>query len=61
MGQVKEWLYSLGIVDHMAVVPDDDEPDDGAVPLNHAERTKNRFELQTAPCSESHFQGPLSS
>ncbi|XP_031373090.1 phospholipase D zeta 2-like [Punica granatum] len=41
--QVKEWLQSLGIVDQMAVVPDDDEPDDGAVPVNHAERTKNRY------------------
>lgn len=47
IGQVKEWLQSLGIVDQMAVVPDDDEPDDGAVPLNHAERTKNRFAHQT--------------
>lgn len=40
--QVKEWLQSLGIVDQMAVVPDDDEPDDGAVPLNTEERSKAR-------------------
>ncbi|KAK4795592.1 hypothetical protein SAY86_027918 [Trapa natans] len=41
--QVKEWLHSLGVVDQTAVVPDDDEPDDGALPLSHSERTKNRY------------------
>lgn len=40
--KVKEWLQSLGIVDQMAVVPDVDEPDDGAVPLNTEERSKAR-------------------
>ncbi|KAF8015958.1 hypothetical protein BT93_H1492 [Corymbia citriodora subsp. variegata] len=40
--QVKEWLQSLGIAEHMAVVPDDDEPDDGAVPLHTEERSKAR-------------------
>ncbi|KAK8689373.1 hypothetical protein V6N13_088094 [Hibiscus sabdariffa] len=30
--QVKEWLQSLGIVDHITVVQDNDEPDDGAMP-----------------------------
>ncbi|KAL5786767.1 hypothetical protein ACOSQ2_009159 [Xanthoceras sorbifolium] len=39
--QVKEWLHSLGIVDQVAVVQDDDEPDDGAVPLHHKESGKN--------------------
>ncbi|CAN0914132.1 Phospholipase D zeta 2, partial [Linum grandiflorum] len=32
--QVKEWLHSLGIVDHqVAVTQDAEEPDDGAVPV----------------------------
>ncbi|KAK2637963.1 hypothetical protein Ddye_025758 [Dipteronia dyeriana] len=39
--QVKEWLHSLGIVDQVAVVQDDDEPDDGAIPLHHKESGKN--------------------
>ncbi|PON89548.1 Phospholipase D1/D [Trema orientale] len=41
-GQVKEWLHSIGIVDQTAVVQDDDEPDDGAVPLHHEDSVKNR-------------------
>ncbi|XP_041017183.1 phospholipase D zeta 1-like isoform X1 [Juglans microcarpa x Juglans regia] len=40
--QAKEWLQSLGIVDQTAVVQDDDEPDDGAIPLHHEESVKNR-------------------
>ncbi|KAL5565959.1 hypothetical protein UlMin_029123 [Ulmus minor] len=40
--QVKEWLHSLGIGDHTAVVQDVDEPDDGAVPLHHEDSVKNR-------------------
>ncbi|KAF4359290.1 hypothetical protein F8388_009948 [Cannabis sativa] len=42
--QVKEWLHTIGIVDQTtAVVQDDDEPDDGAVPLHNNEDTvKNR-------------------
>ncbi|KAJ7973311.1 Phospholipase [Quillaja saponaria] len=40
--QVKEWLQSLGIVDHTAVVVDHDEPDDGAVPLHQEESYRNR-------------------
>lgn len=41
--QVKEWLQSLGIVDHVAaVVQDDDEPDDGAIPLHHEGSSRNR-------------------
>lgn len=40
--QVKEWLQSLGIVDHVAVVQDADEPDDGAVPVHQSESVKNR-------------------
>ncbi|KAK8633595.1 hypothetical protein V6N13_014439 [Hibiscus sabdariffa] len=40
--QVREWLQSLGIVDHIAVVQDDDEPDDGAIPLHHEGSSRNR-------------------
>ncbi|KAF8392647.1 hypothetical protein HHK36_022996 [Tetracentron sinense] len=40
--QVKEWLQNLGIGDHTAVLQDDDEPDDEAVPLHHDESAKNR-------------------
>lgn len=39
--QVKEWLQSLGI-DQTAVMQDDDEPDDGAVPLHNEESVRNR-------------------
>ncbi|KAF7817946.1 Phospholipase D zeta 1 [Senna tora] len=41
--QVKEWLQSLGIVDQTAMVQDDEEPDDGAVPLHHEDSIKNRY------------------
>ncbi|KAL6146533.1 hypothetical protein ACLB2K_057211 [Fragaria x ananassa] len=41
--QVKEWLHSLGIADQTAVVQDDDEPDDGAVPLHHDDSVRNRY------------------
>lgn len=40
--QVREWLQNIGIGDHAAVVHDDDEHDDEAVPLNHDEIAKNR-------------------
>ncbi|XP_022719474.1 phospholipase D zeta 2 isoform X2 [Durio zibethinus] len=40
--QVKEWLQSLGIVDQLAVVQDDDEPDDGAIPLHNEGSSRNR-------------------
>ncbi|XP_012088961.3 phospholipase D zeta 1 isoform X2 [Jatropha curcas] len=41
--QVKEWLHSLGIVDHhVAAVQDEDEPDDGGFPLNQEESVRNR-------------------
>ncbi|CAL9003314.1 unnamed protein product [Prunus brigantina] len=41
--QVKEWLHSIGIVDQTAVVQDDDEPDDGAVPVHNEESVRNRY------------------
>ncbi|XP_057962752.1 phospholipase D zeta 1-like isoform X2 [Malania oleifera] len=40
--QVKEWLQNLGIGDQMAFVEDDDEPDDGAVPLHYKDTSKYR-------------------
>ncbi|KAJ7980310.1 Phospholipase [Quillaja saponaria] len=41
--QVKEWLQNLGIVDHPAMVhQDDDEADDETIPVNHDESSKNR-------------------
>jgi len=41
--KVKEWLHSLGIVDQMAMVPDDEEPDDGAISIHHEDSVKNRY------------------
>ncbi|KAE8660207.1 Phospholipase D p2 [Hibiscus syriacus] len=41
--QVREWLQCLGLVDHVAVVQDDDEPDDGAIPLHHDGSSRNRL------------------
>ncbi|PSS03047.1 Phospholipase D zeta 1 like [Actinidia chinensis var. chinensis] len=41
--QVKEWLHSFGIGDQTAVVDDNDEPDDGAVPVHHEVGPKNRY------------------
>ncbi|KAJ4835368.1 Phospholipase D zeta 1 [Turnera subulata] len=40
--QVKEWLHSLGIGDHVAVVQDVDDPDDGALPIHQEESVRNR-------------------
>ncbi|XVF31421.1 hypothetical protein REPUB_Repub16aG0144700 [Reevesia pubescens] len=42
MSKVKEWLHSLGIVGQVAVVQDDDEPDDGAIPLHQEGSSRNR-------------------
>lgn len=42
ISKVKEWLQSLGIVDQVAVVQDDDEPDDGAIPLHNEGSVRNR-------------------
>ncbi|KAI8024040.1 Phospholipase D zeta 1 [Camellia lanceoleosa] len=40
--QVKEWLLNIGIGDQTAVVHDNDEPDDGAVPIHHEDGAKTR-------------------
>lgn len=41
--QVKDWLQSLGIVDQVAVVRDEDEPDDGAIPLHNEGSSRKRY------------------
>ncbi|KAL0348053.1 UNVERIFIED_CONTAM: Phospholipase D zeta 1 [Sesamum angustifolium] len=41
--QVKEWLHYIGFGDHAAVVHDEDEPDDGAVPIYHDDTVKSRY------------------
>ncbi|GMP60403.1 hypothetical protein CsSME_00023283 [Camellia sinensis var. sinensis] len=41
--QVKEWLLNIGIGDQTAVVHDNDEPDDGAVPIHHEDGAKTRY------------------
>ncbi|GAB2295300.1 hypothetical protein Dimus_029473 [Dionaea muscipula] len=40
--QVKEWLQNIGIGDHAAVLPEDDEGEDETVPLQPDEIAKNR-------------------
>ena len=41
--KVKDWLQSLGIGDHPAVVhDDDDEPDDNVVTLNNEGSVRKR-------------------
>lgn len=41
--QAREWLHNIGIGDQTAVVHDNDEPDDGAVPVHHGDCAKNRY------------------
>ncbi|KAM7469917.1 hypothetical protein LguiA_008100 [Lonicera macranthoides] len=41
--QVKEWLQHIGIGDHTAVMHDDDEPDDGAVPIHNEDSVRKRY------------------
>ncbi|KAL0376406.1 UNVERIFIED_CONTAM: Phospholipase D zeta 1 [Sesamum calycinum] len=45
--QVREWLQNLGIGDHAPVMPDDEEPDDEAVPSRNDEIAKNSIQCQT--------------
>ncbi|XP_051144137.1 phospholipase D zeta 1-like [Andrographis paniculata] len=40
--QVREWLQYIGLGDHATVVHDEDEPDDGAMPIYHDDSVKNR-------------------
>ncbi|XP_016172953.1 phospholipase D zeta 2 [Arachis ipaensis] len=49
--QIKEWLQSLGIVDHTVTIHDDEEPDDGAVPLHHEDSVKSRYVPSVAALS----------
>ncbi|KAL8188849.1 hypothetical protein R6Q57_029604 [Mikania cordata] len=41
-GQVKDWLQHIGIGDQTAVVHDNDEPDDGAIPVHNEDNIKKR-------------------
>ncbi|KAK7356116.1 hypothetical protein VNO80_15382 [Phaseolus coccineus] len=41
--QLKEWVQNLGIVDQTVIEQEDEEPDDGAVPLLHEDSVKNRY------------------
>ncbi|KAK7392049.1 hypothetical protein VNO78_20475 [Psophocarpus tetragonolobus] len=49
--QLKEWLQNLGIVDQTVMVQDDEEPDDGAMPLHHEDSIKNRYVPSVAALS----------
>lgn len=40
--QVKDWLQHIGIGDQTAVVHDNDEPDDGAIPVHNEDSIKKR-------------------
>ncbi|KAL2468632.1 Phospholipase D p1 [Forsythia ovata] len=40
--QIKEWLQSVGLGDDTTVVHDEDEPDDGAVPVYNEDSAKTR-------------------
>ncbi|CAN1197965.1 Phospholipase D zeta 2 [Linum perenne] len=60
--QVKEWLHSLGIVDHqVAVTEDTEEPDDGAVPLHHEDiaRTRNVPSAAALPIIRPTLRGQI--
>jgi len=41
--KLKEWLQNLGIVDQTVIEQEDEEPDDGTVPLLHEDSVKNRY------------------
>ncbi|XP_023760299.1 phospholipase D zeta 1 [Lactuca sativa] len=40
--QVKDWLQHIGIGDQTAIVHDNDEPDDGAIPVHNEDNIKKR-------------------
>lgn len=41
--QVKEWLHNIGIGEQTSVVHDDDEPDDGALPVHTEDSVRSRY------------------
>ncbi|GFP79138.1 phospholipase d p1 [Phtheirospermum japonicum] len=41
--QVRDWLQNVGLGDHTTVVHDEDEPDDGAVPIYNDDSVKSRY------------------
>ncbi|GKD78230.1 phospholipase D zeta 1, partial [Tanacetum coccineum] len=40
--QVKDWLHHIGIGDQTTVVHDNDEPDDGAIPVHNEDSVRKR-------------------
>ncbi|KAH6805831.1 phospholipase D P1 [Perilla frutescens var. frutescens] len=40
--QVRELLHNIGVGDHATVMHDEDDPDDGALPIYHDENVRNR-------------------
>ncbi|KAH7854141.1 hypothetical protein Vadar_010582 [Vaccinium darrowii] len=47
-GVHREWLHNIGIGDQTAVVHDNEDPDDGAVPVHHGDGAKKRYVLSRA-------------
>ncbi|EPS61308.1 hypothetical protein M569_13489, partial [Genlisea aurea] len=41
--QIKEWLHNIGLRDHATVVHDEEDPDDGALPLYNEVSVKSRY------------------
>ncbi|GJT35006.1 phospholipase D zeta 1-like protein [Tanacetum coccineum] len=41
-GRVKDWLHQIGIGDRTTAVHDNDEPDDGAIPVNNEDSVRKR-------------------
>lgn len=41
--KIKEWLQRVGLGDDTTVVHDEDEPDDGAVPISNEDSARNRW------------------
>ncbi|KAK7277974.1 hypothetical protein RJT34_22995 [Clitoria ternatea] len=49
--QLKEWLQNLGIEDQTVMVQDDEEPNDGGVPLHSEDSVENRYVPSVATSS----------
>lgn len=41
--QVREWLHNVGLGDHATIVDDEDEPDDGPLPISSEDSVKSRY------------------
>ena len=42
--KVKELLHNIGVGDHATVLHDEDDPDNGSLPIYHDESLRNRCE-----------------